>query len=115
MWASRYNDRAYAALAKAGANTAALQMAVLVQLVVAARYAWVAHTRHPVTGGHLGFEIQGLVWVRVAHTRHPVTYWGLQRNSVRQATVLMVPKVFDTSLNQQAQTSQSLGLREGVH
>ena len=56
MWASQYNDRAYKALAAAGGDAAQLQMAVLVQPVVAARYAWVAHTRHPVTGGHFRFR-----------------------------------------------------------
>jgi alpha-glucan,water dikinase len=50
VWASQYSSRAHKALAAAGADAAQLQMAVLVQPVVAARYAWVAHTRHPVTG-----------------------------------------------------------------
>lgn len=57
VWASQYNDRAYKALAAAGADALQLQMAVLVQPVVAAQYAWVAHTWHPITGGHFGFRV----------------------------------------------------------
>lgn len=50
VWASKWNGRAFTALAAAGAAPAQLQMAVLAQGVLPAAYAWVAHTRHPVTG-----------------------------------------------------------------
>jgi alpha-glucan, water dikinase len=58
VWASQYSSRARRALAAAGADAAALQMAVLVQPVIAAQYAWVAHTRHPVTGGRFRFRFR---------------------------------------------------------
>ena len=53
VWASKWNARAFSALAAAGAQPAALQMAVLIQGVLPAAYSWVAHTTHPVTGAAL--------------------------------------------------------------
>lgn len=50
VWGSKWNHRAFTALAAAGARPGELQMAVLAQGVLPAAYAWVAHTRHPVTG-----------------------------------------------------------------
>ncbi len=49
VWASQWNDRAYIALDKAGLDHSRLQMAVLVQPVVPAEYAFVAHTMNPTT------------------------------------------------------------------
>lgn len=50
VWASKWNERAFSALTTAGATPGQLQMAVLLQAVIPSEYAWVAHTRHPVTG-----------------------------------------------------------------
>ena len=50
VWASAYNERAYLSLRKAGLPHAQLCMAVLVQRVVPADYAFVIHTENPSTG-----------------------------------------------------------------
>jgi alpha-glucan,water dikinase len=50
VWASQYNERAYLSLRKAGLPHAQLCMAVLVQRVVPADYAFVIHTENPSTG-----------------------------------------------------------------
>ena len=54
VWASKFNDRAFLALRKAGAvgktSLSSLYMAVLVQEVVPADYAFVLHTKNPFTG-----------------------------------------------------------------
>lgn len=47
VWASKYNDRAYYSLRKAGLDFDSVRMAVLVQRVVPAQYAFVIHTRNP--------------------------------------------------------------------
>ncbi|GIL92123.1 hypothetical protein Vretimale_14920 [Volvox reticuliferus] len=47
VWASKYNDRAYYSLRKAGLDFNSVRMAVLVQRVVPAQYAFVIHTRNP--------------------------------------------------------------------
>lgn len=47
VWASKYNDRAYYSLKKVGLNFDDVRMAVLVQQVVPAHYAFVIHTRNP--------------------------------------------------------------------
>lgn len=47
VWASKYNDRAYYSLRKVGLNFDDVRMAVLVQRVVPARYAFVIHTKNP--------------------------------------------------------------------
>lgn len=50
VWASQYNQRAYLSLRKAGLPHAQLCMAVLVQRVVPADYAFVIHTVNPSSG-----------------------------------------------------------------
>lgn len=50
VWASKFNDRAYYSMRKVGLNFMDLRMAVLVQRVVPARYAFVIHTTNPSTG-----------------------------------------------------------------
>jgi hypothetical protein len=50
VWASQYNERAFLSLRKAGLPHAQLCMAVLVQRVVPADYAFVIHTDNPSTG-----------------------------------------------------------------
>mmetsp|Transcript_19942 Transcript_19942/g.51852 ORF Transcript_19942/g.51852 Transcript_19942/m.51852 type:complete len:1521 (-) Transcript_19942:995-5557(-) len=47
VWASKYNDRAYISLRKIGLSFDDVRMAVLVQRVVPAHYAFVIHTRNP--------------------------------------------------------------------
>lgn len=50
VWASKYNDRAYVSTRKVGIPFDDVRMAVLVQRVVPARYAFVIHTTNPMTG-----------------------------------------------------------------
>lgn len=50
VWASKFNDRAYFSMRKVGLNFMDLRMAVLVQRVVPADYAFVIHTVNPSTG-----------------------------------------------------------------
>ena len=56
VWASKWNERAVLGLRKAGLDHGQLQMAVLLQAVLPAQHAFVAHTVHPTTGelGHRG-------------------------------------------------------------
>ena len=50
VWASKWNDRAVLSMRKAGQPHGAVQMAVLVQQLLPAKYAFVSHTRNPVSG-----------------------------------------------------------------
>ena len=50
VWASKFNDRAFYSMRKVGLDFMSLRMAVLVQRVVPARYAFVIHTTNPATG-----------------------------------------------------------------
>ena len=50
MWASKYNERAFLSMKKVGLNFLDLRMAVLVQRVVPAAYAFVIHTENPTNG-----------------------------------------------------------------
>jgi alpha-glucan,water dikinase len=50
VWASKWNERAYLSRRARGIPHASLLMAVLIQEVVAAEYAFVIHTRNPMTG-----------------------------------------------------------------
>lgn len=54
VWASKFNDRAFFSMRKVGLDFLALRMAVLVQRVVPAQYAFVIHTTNPATGARLG-------------------------------------------------------------
>ena len=55
VWASKWGERAAGGLRGAGVAPRDLQMAVLVQRVVPARYAFVAHTVHPTAGALVHF------------------------------------------------------------
>jgi len=50
VWASKYNERAYVSTKRVGIGFNDVSMAVLVQRVVSARYAFVIHTTNPMTG-----------------------------------------------------------------
>ncbi len=50
VWASKWNDRAVLSMRKAGQPHGAVQMAVLVQQLLPAKYAFVSHTCNPVSG-----------------------------------------------------------------
>ncbi len=50
VWASKYNERALLSMRKVGLDFRNLRMAVLVQRVVPAAYAFVIHTHNPSTG-----------------------------------------------------------------
>ena len=58
VWASKWGERAAGGLRGAGVAPRDLQMAVLAQRVVPARYAFVAHTVHPTAGA--GAPVAGL-------------------------------------------------------
>ena len=49
VWASKFNDRAYYAMRKAGIPFMDIRMAVLVMPVIRAEYAFVIHTTNPIT------------------------------------------------------------------
>ena len=61
VWASKWNARAVSSLRKAGLRHKDLQMAVLCQQVIPAKYAFVAHTTHPTTGVLLSDQRQAAV------------------------------------------------------
>lgn len=50
VWASQFNELALVSMRRVGLPRSALRMAVLVQRVVPAAYAFVIHTRNPATG-----------------------------------------------------------------
>ena len=50
VWASKYNERAYTSTKRVGIGFDDITMAVLVQKVVKAKYAFVIHTTNPMTG-----------------------------------------------------------------
>ena len=50
VWASKYNDRAFFSMRKVGLRIEDLRMAVLVQRVIPAEYAFVIHTKNPSNG-----------------------------------------------------------------
>ncbi|XP_010254601.1 PREDICTED: alpha-glucan water dikinase 2 isoform X2 [Nelumbo nucifera] len=50
VWASKWNERAYISCRKASLNHDHLCMAVLVQEIISADYAFVIHTRNPLSG-----------------------------------------------------------------
>lgn len=50
VWASKYNERAYTSTKRVGLCFNDITMAVLVQKVVQAKYAFVIHTTNPMTG-----------------------------------------------------------------
>jgi len=47
VWASKFNERAFLAVKKLGVNLHQIFMAVLVQKIVPAEYAYVIHTTNP--------------------------------------------------------------------
>ncbi|KAJ1275385.1 hypothetical protein BS78_05G131700 [Paspalum vaginatum] len=53
VWASKWNERAYFSTRKVKLDHAYLSMAVLVQEIVSADYAFVIHTTNPSSGNHL--------------------------------------------------------------
>jgi alpha-glucan,water dikinase len=59
VWASKWNDRAYLSRRARGVSHDSLRMAVLIQQVVEADYAYVIHTANPLTGdrGELYAEV----------------------------------------------------------
>ena len=50
VWASKFNERAFLAMKKIGVNLEQVYMAVLIQRIVKAQYAYVVHTVNPTTG-----------------------------------------------------------------
>ena len=49
VWASKYNERVYIATSKVGISIEDIRMAVLVQKIIPAEYAYVIHTKNPST------------------------------------------------------------------
>ena len=50
VWASKFNERAFLAMKKIGVNLSQVFMAVLIQRIVKAQYAYVIHTTNPTSG-----------------------------------------------------------------
>ena len=50
VWASKFNERAFLAMKKIGVNLSQVFMAVLIQQIVKAQYAYVIHTTNPTSG-----------------------------------------------------------------
>ena len=50
VWASKFNERAFLAVKKIGVSLENVFMAVLVQRIVKAEYAYVIHTTNPTNG-----------------------------------------------------------------
>lgn len=50
VWASKFNERAFLATKKIGVNLDQVYMAVLIQKIVKAQYAYVIHTINPTSG-----------------------------------------------------------------
>lgn len=61
VWASSWSSRALAALAKARVPLQHLRMGVLLQPLLPARYAWVAHTVDPASGSSSQVAVQLVV------------------------------------------------------
>ena len=49
MWCSKYNERAFISTKKVGIEIEDIRMAVLVQKIIPADYAFVIHTKNPST------------------------------------------------------------------
>ena len=47
VWASKYNERAFISVSKIGVKLEDIRMAVLVQKIISADYAFVIHTKNP--------------------------------------------------------------------
>ena len=47
VWASKYNERAFISVSKIGVKLEEIRMAVLVQKIISADYAFVIHTKNP--------------------------------------------------------------------
>ena len=50
VWASKFNERAFLAVKKIGVQLDQVYMAVLIQKIVRAQYAFVVHTTNPTNG-----------------------------------------------------------------
>lgn len=50
VWASKWNERAYLSCMKAKLNHEDIRMAVLIQEVIRGDYAFVIHTKNPLSG-----------------------------------------------------------------
>lgn len=57
-WASKFNERAYLATKKLGVSLNQIFMAVLVQKVVPAEYAYVVHTTNPTNSNDLEVYVE---------------------------------------------------------
>ena len=74
VWASKWNSRAISSLSRIGLRHRDLQMSILCQGVVPAAYAFVSHTRHPITGiskWHPNFRTgPGVPGIYTSHASH---------------------------------------------
>ena len=90
MWASKYNERALLSMRKVGLDFRDLRMAVLVQRVVPAAYAFVIHTHNPSTG-HAPVTPPCLITPRVLLSKHICTGKAfLKSNVVSRLTCIRV-------------------------
>lgn len=94
VWASQYNERAYLSLRKAGLPHEQLCMAVLVQRVVPADYAFVIHTENPSTGNpdEIYIElVRGLGETLVGNYAGRALSAVVQKSNLTQPEVLSFP------------------------
>jgi len=93
VWASKWNDRAYFSREARGFPHDAVQMAVLMQEVVEAEYAFVLHTTNPLNGQHdelYAEVVRGLGETLVGNFPGRALSFIFNKTT-RQATVLAYP------------------------
>jgi alpha-glucan,water dikinase len=96
VWASKWTDRAFLFRAKAGIPDAELVMAVLIQRILPADYAFVLHTANPVatSGASESSALLGEVVVGLGETlagSHPGRPFGFLAASASEPRVLSLP------------------------
>ena len=94
VWASKYNLRAFVSLRKQGLNFDAVRMAVLVQRLVDAEYAFVIHTANPATGdaGEVYIEVvKGLGEVLVGNYPGRAFSFTVRKDAVEEPHVEAFP------------------------
>lgn len=87
VWASKWNDRAHYSRRSMGVPDESLRMAVLVQEVVPADYAFVIHTANPITGDRDDLVAEIVVGMGESLVgNHPGRAFGFRRQRSKGAT-----------------------------
>ncbi|KAK9852315.1 hypothetical protein WJX84_008608 [Apatococcus fuscideae] len=99
VWASKFNERACLSMRKVGLDFADLRMAVLVQRVVPAAYAFVIHTENPSTGAadEIYAEVVAGLGESIVSGMVPGTALSfvVQKTSLENPEVVMYPSKSD--------------------